>query len=232
MLTGPEAGITRDTIAVDCNGTDERSACTTPRACGAPPRIQEKLEKLSVADAINAIRFAEVVVLLMDAEHAVREAGPAHRRSGRARGPGAGDRHQQVGPGRGAQAAASRELQRGGRRAAAAGQGRAGGRRVGPDRRRARPADGGDRRHPRGLEQAGDDATSSTDWLDDVTVGASAARGVGPAHQAQLHHPGQGPAADLRAVLHPRRRGCPRPTGATWSTRCARPSTCPARRSG
>ena len=38
-----------------------------------PPRIHEKLEKLSVADAINAIRFAEVVVLLMDSEHLFEE---------------------------------------------------------------------------------------------------------------------------------------------------------------
>ncbi len=38
-----------------------------------PPRIQEKLEKLSVADTINAIRFAEVVVLLMDAERLFEE---------------------------------------------------------------------------------------------------------------------------------------------------------------
>jgi GTP-binding protein len=35
--------------------------------------VQEKLEKLSVADAINAIRFAEVVVLLMDVEHPFEE---------------------------------------------------------------------------------------------------------------------------------------------------------------
>src|SRR6185437_3228571 len=38
-----------------------------------PPRVQEKLEKLSVADAINTIRFAEVVVLLMDVEHPLEE---------------------------------------------------------------------------------------------------------------------------------------------------------------
>ena len=38
-----------------------------------PPRIQEKLEKLSVADTLNAIRFAEVVVLLMDAGNAFEE---------------------------------------------------------------------------------------------------------------------------------------------------------------
>ena len=36
-------------------------------------RIEEKLEKLSVADALNAIRFAEVVILLLDAEHPFEE---------------------------------------------------------------------------------------------------------------------------------------------------------------
>ena len=55
-------------------------------------RIEEKLEKLSVADALNAIRFAEVVILLMDARTAVRGAGSAHRRPRRARGPRAGHR--------------------------------------------------------------------------------------------------------------------------------------------
>ena len=35
-------------------------------------RIEEKLEKLSVADALRAIRFAEVVVLLMDAQNGSR----------------------------------------------------------------------------------------------------------------------------------------------------------------
>jgi GTP-binding protein len=61
-------------------------------------RIEEKLEKLSVADTLNAIRFAEVVIVLMDSEQPVRGAGPAHRRSGAARGPGARARHEQVGP--------------------------------------------------------------------------------------------------------------------------------------
>ena len=73
MLTGPEAGITRDTIAVELRwkGRDFRLHDTA--GLRRPPRIQEKLEKLSVADTINAIRFAEVVVLLMDAEHLFEE---------------------------------------------------------------------------------------------------------------------------------------------------------------
>jgi GTP-binding protein len=73
MLTGPEAGLTRDTIASDVSwrGRDFRLHDTA--GLRRPPRVQEKLEKLSVADAINAIRFAEVVVLLMDAEHPFEE---------------------------------------------------------------------------------------------------------------------------------------------------------------
>ena len=73
MVTGPEAGLTRDTIAADLTwrGRDFRLHDTA--GLRRPPRVQEKLEKLSVADAINAIRFAEVVVLLMDAEHPFEE---------------------------------------------------------------------------------------------------------------------------------------------------------------
>ena len=82
MLTGPEAGITRDTIASrSATGSGRSFRLHDTAGLRRPPRIQEKLEKLSVADAINAIRFAEVVVLLMDSRAAVRGAGPAHRRA-------------------------------------------------------------------------------------------------------------------------------------------------------
>jgi GTP-binding protein len=73
MLTGPEAGITRDTIALDLEWKDRKFRLHDTAGLRRPPRVQEKLEKLSVADAINAIRFAEVVVLLMDAEHPFEE---------------------------------------------------------------------------------------------------------------------------------------------------------------
>ncbi len=67
LLTGPEAGITRDAIAVDVTwrGRDFRIHDTAGLRRRA--RVEEKLEKLSVADAINAMRFAEVVILLVDA---------------------------------------------------------------------------------------------------------------------------------------------------------------------
>jgi GTP-binding protein len=73
MLTGPEAGITRDTIEVDLNWKGRTFHLHDTAGLRRPPRIQEKLEKLSVADTINAIRFAEVVVLLMDAERLFEE---------------------------------------------------------------------------------------------------------------------------------------------------------------
>lgn len=73
LLTGPEAGITRDSIAVDWQWTDSRSGESRPirlidtAGMRKKARVVEKLEKLSVADARRAVDFAEVVVLLLDA---------------------------------------------------------------------------------------------------------------------------------------------------------------------
>ena len=72
LLTGPEAGITRDAIAVDLDLAGPALPRPRHRRLRRRARIEEKLEKLSVADALNAIRFAEVVVLLMDAERRSR----------------------------------------------------------------------------------------------------------------------------------------------------------------
>ena len=68
MLTGPEAGITRDAISVmmDWDGVPVRMFDTAGMRKRA--KVQEKLEKLSVSDGIRAVKFAEVVVVLLDAE--------------------------------------------------------------------------------------------------------------------------------------------------------------------
>ncbi|WP_373946016.1 ribosome biogenesis GTPase Der [Paracoccus marcusii] len=68
LLTGPEAGITRDSISVTTNfmGTPMRIFDTAGMRKRA--RVTEKLEKLSVADGLRAVRFAEVVVVLLDVE--------------------------------------------------------------------------------------------------------------------------------------------------------------------
>ena len=73
LLTGPEAGITRDSIAVDWQWTDPKSGETHPArlidtaGMRKKARVVDKLEKLAVADARHAVDFAEVVVLLLDA---------------------------------------------------------------------------------------------------------------------------------------------------------------------
>jgi GTP-binding protein len=73
LLTGPEAGITRDAIAVELAWKGRAFRLYDTAGMRKRARIEEKLEKLSVADALNAIRFAEVVVVLMDAEHPFEE---------------------------------------------------------------------------------------------------------------------------------------------------------------
>ena len=73
LLTGPEAGITRDSIAVDWQWTDPKSGevrdirLIDTAGMRKKARVVDKIEKLSVADARRAVDFAEVVVLLLDA---------------------------------------------------------------------------------------------------------------------------------------------------------------------
>lgn len=72
LITGPEAGITRDSIAVDWAWTAPDGASRPVRLIDTAgmrkrAKVQDKLEKLSVADGLRAVEFAEVVVLLLDA---------------------------------------------------------------------------------------------------------------------------------------------------------------------
>ncbi|MEP0233154.1 ribosome biogenesis GTPase Der [Roseibium sp.] len=67
MLTGPEAGITRDSISVEWQWHDRHIKLFDTAGIRRKARVQEKLEKLSVADALRAIKFAEVVVITLDA---------------------------------------------------------------------------------------------------------------------------------------------------------------------
>src|SRR5207245_2547816 len=68
LLTGPEAGITRDAIAIDWRWRDQWFRIIDTAGMRRRARIEEKLEKLSIGDTLRAIRFAEVVVLVLDAE--------------------------------------------------------------------------------------------------------------------------------------------------------------------
>ena len=73
LLTGPEAGITRDAIAVEYAWHDRKFRLYDTAGIRRRSRVEEKLEKLSVADALNAVRFAEVVVVLLDVDNAFEE---------------------------------------------------------------------------------------------------------------------------------------------------------------
>ncbi|WP_375615291.1 ribosome biogenesis GTPase Der [Bartonella sp. AC10YNML] len=67
LLTGPEAGLTRDSISVDWEWRGRHVKLFDTAGLRRKSKIQEKLEKLSVADTLRAICFAEVVIIVFDA---------------------------------------------------------------------------------------------------------------------------------------------------------------------
>jgi len=68
LLTGPEVGITRDAISLSFvwNGTSVKFFDTAGMRKKA--KVQDKIEKLSVSDGLRAVKFAEIVVVLLDAD--------------------------------------------------------------------------------------------------------------------------------------------------------------------
>ncbi len=70
LLTGPEAGITRDAIGLSIDWDGRAFKIFDTAGLRKRARIENKLEKLSASDAVRAVRFAEVVIVLMDAENA------------------------------------------------------------------------------------------------------------------------------------------------------------------
>ena len=69
MITGPEPGLTRDSISTDLVWKGRRVRLFDTAGLRRKARISEVAEKLSASDALRAVRFAEVVVLLVDATH-------------------------------------------------------------------------------------------------------------------------------------------------------------------
>ncbi len=68
MITGPEPGLTRDSVPSDLEWHGRKVRLFDTAGLRRKAKISETAEKLSASDAIRAIRFAEVVVLLIDAE--------------------------------------------------------------------------------------------------------------------------------------------------------------------
>ncbi|UGV26357.1 ribosome biogenesis GTPase Der [Rhodopseudomonas boonkerdii] len=73
LLTSPEAGTTRDSISVEVDYKGRNFRIFDTAGLRRRSRIEEKLEKLSVADALRAVRFAEVVVMMMDSQNKFEE---------------------------------------------------------------------------------------------------------------------------------------------------------------
>jgi GTP-binding protein len=67
LLTGPESGITRDAIAVDWVWRGRPIRLVDTAGMRRRPRVEGRIEQLSVADALRTIRFAETVILVLDA---------------------------------------------------------------------------------------------------------------------------------------------------------------------
>lgn len=68
VITGEEAGLTRDSIAIDWHDGVRAIRLFDTAGLRRRARVTEKLEKLSASDALRAIRFAQAVVMLVDAE--------------------------------------------------------------------------------------------------------------------------------------------------------------------
>ena len=69
MITGPEAGITRDAIAIELERQGRLLRLFDTAGLRRKMRVEGRAEELSVGDTLKAIKFAEIVVLLLDAEH-------------------------------------------------------------------------------------------------------------------------------------------------------------------
>jgi len=71
LITGPEAGITRDSIAIDYEFEKRQIRFIDTAGIRKKSNITQKLEKFSLEDSFRAINYAQIVILLIDANHAI-----------------------------------------------------------------------------------------------------------------------------------------------------------------
>jgi GTPase len=72
-ITGPEPGLTRDSIAIDLAWDNQAIKLFDTAGLRRKSRVHEEAEKLSVGDALRAIRFADVVIVLLEADRALEK---------------------------------------------------------------------------------------------------------------------------------------------------------------
>ena len=206
MITGPEAGITRDSISIDWEweGT-ARCGWSTPRACASAPRSTTSSSGCRSPTPAGRSIIAEVVVLLLDATRGLEVQDLQDRRPGDRGRPRADHRGQQMGRRRTRLVAVQRD------QGARSTRGWRSCKDVPLLTVSAKTGKGIDT-HPqgrvraaRGVEQARRDRRAQP-LVRTRDRGQSAARAGRQADQAALHHPGEDPAAELRRVRQPHRR--------------------------
>jgi small GTP-binding protein len=204
LLTGPEAGITRDSILVPWEYEGRTINLVDTAGMRRKARIEQKLEKAGGQrfPALDPVcRSRRAAARCADP---VRKAGPDARRPGGARGPRDGHRRQQVGHHRG-QERQARRIARAVRALPAAAQGHPAGHHLGPAGPQYRQADAGDLRHRAQVEQPRlDGAAQPLAQRHDREPSAPGRVGTPP--ETALHDAGQDPAAEL----HPLRLAVPK----------------------
>ena len=70
LLVGPEAGITRDSIAIDWEWRGKKYRLVDTAGMRKKAKVQAKLERMSVGDSLHALKFADICILVMDANEA------------------------------------------------------------------------------------------------------------------------------------------------------------------
>ena len=73
LLTGPEAGITRDSISIDWEWEGRRIRLVDTAGLRRKARVQEKLERMSTGETIRSLKYADIVALVMDADEAMEK---------------------------------------------------------------------------------------------------------------------------------------------------------------
>jgi len=68
-MTGPEAGITRDAVHVDWEFSGRKLRLVDTAGLRRKARVVDEIERMSVEDALRAVRLAQVVIMVIDAEH-------------------------------------------------------------------------------------------------------------------------------------------------------------------
>lgn len=73
LLTGPEAGITRDSISIDWEWQGRRIRLVDTAGLRRKSRVQEKLERMSTGETIRSLKYADIIALVMDADEAMEK---------------------------------------------------------------------------------------------------------------------------------------------------------------